>query len=642
MLVSKANIDLALEILTKDKDVIWSIDLETFCPVDNFAAITNKSKPLDKINSKIASLQISTPNGNNLYFNFAHKDGDLDYKYLKIIFDIKDTHKHLIAHNFNFEWTLLYLHGVDLSEFILWDTMIMGWLRDENAPQGLKPSIKKYFNYDMIKYKNVVGEGTMEMITGAEGYEYGMDDAIWTLKLFELYYKAIDVDYYLTFEEPVIKYIALHHIKGQLVDLKDLSDYALEDIEKSQRILNEFPVLKGVNLNSPKQVSNLLFNVLKLPVGKVSKKTGAPSTDKETLHNLILDYAETNPELKAFSEIRSIETRKKLYFKPYPLLVYPDGRWHSEIRHSGTVTGRFSMSSPNLQQMPKRGEGIRIRKVIIPEKEHEFIVSIDWSQIELRMAAHMSQDPKLLDAYRTGKDLHKVSGTNIMKCSYEEISERIAAGDKYAKSCRQKGKTLNFAALYLAGANRLSKFDLLNCTTAEAEEFLEAHKNGYSGYFHDFVNDTLREAREKLYVKTIFGRKRHLPNLTSPIKALKIDAEHQAVNARIQGSCGELMKLAFARLGDENLLYNDDVSFVTPIHDEFVFSMTREGVLKYLKPIKQIMEKTPKGFSVPVEAAASIGINFCDQVDIDDVDNLELYMEKALSFKSKGDWNELR
>jgi len=636
MLVTSKNIQEALDILKEDEDVIWSIDLETFCPMDNFAQITGKTKPLDRINSKIASLQITTAKEHNLYFNFAHLDGDLDYKYLKDIFELKQSNLHLIAHNFNFEWTLLYLHGVDLTRFTLWDTMIMGWLRNENEPQGLKPSIKKYFGYEMASYKATVGEGTMAMITGEEGYDYGMDDAIWTLKLFDLYYESIDVNYYLTFDEPIIKYIAMHHVKGQQVNTDIIAQFVVDDESKAQKLLSEFPVLRGVNLNSPKQMANLLFNEMKLPPVKVSRKTGNPSTDKETLNTLILEHSKTNPELEAFAEIKKIETKKKLYYKPYPRLVYPDGRWHSEIRHSGTVTGRFSMSSPNLQQMAKRGESVKVRRVIVPNKEHEFILCIDWSQIELRMAAHMSQDPKLLDAYRTEKDLHTVSGTNILNCSYEKMKELLETGDLEAKKARQKGKTLNFAALYGAAAGRLSKYDLLDCSVGEAEYFLQAHKEGYSKYFYDFVNDTLIEARNKLFVETIFKRKRRLPNLTSPIKALRIDAEHQAVNARVQGSCGELMKLSFARLGDEDLLYNGELEFVCPVHDEFVYSTTREGVHKYLRRIKEIMEMTPKGFSVPIIAAASVGVNFADQIEIEDLDNLDKYLDEALAYQSKG------
>jgi len=363
MLISNKNINEAIELLKKDEGTIWSIDLETFCPIDNFPEITGKTKPLDRLNSKIVSLQITTAHLHNFYFNFAHSDGDLDYSWLKVIFDLKQTNTHLIAHNFSFEWTLLYLHDVDLTRFTLWDTMVMGWLRNENEQQGLKSSIKKYFNYQMATYKTTVGDGNMSMITGEEGYAYGMDDAIWTLKLFDKYYAEINTDYYLTFDEPILKYIAMHYIKGQKVDISIIKDFILEDEIKSQKLLSEYPILRGLNLNSPKQVANLLFNELRLPPVKVSKKTGQPSTDKETLNTLILDHSKTNPELKAFEEIRKIETKKKLYYKPYPKLVYPDGRWHSAIRHTGTVTGRFSMSSPNLQQMAKRGDSVKIRRV---------------------------------------------------------------------------------------------------------------------------------------------------------------------------------------------------------------------------------------------------------------------------------------
>ena len=636
MLVTSKNIQEALDILKVGPDEIWSIDLETYEPFSWFHECTPKTTPLNRMDSKIASLQIATQSGIELYFNFDHKDGDVDYKYLKEIFSYCKS-KDLIAHNFSFEFTLLYTHGCDLSDFFLYDTMVMGTLLNENMQQGLKWAIKYFFQHSMPTYKETVGEGNMHDITGQEGYEYGMSDAVWTLKLYDFYRSRINMDYYETFEMGIPEVASKLYLSGQNIDFDKLDKLRLEDMTREQHIISDNEKLQGLNFNSPKQVGNLLFNVLKLPVKKVGK-TGQPSTDKETLNTLILNYGKDYPLLKAFSEIRGIETREKLYYKAYPKLKYPDGRIHSELRQTGTVTGRFSMSSPNLQQVAKRGEGVKVRSVFIPnfEKGEDIIVAIDWSQIELRMAGHLSQDPKLLDAYRTGKDLHTVSGTNILDCSYEELKERLAAGDLDAKKARQKGKTLNFAALYGASPGRLAKFDLLDCTEGEAEAFLMAHKIGYEGYFYKYWNEQVAMAMATQKATTMFGKVRHLPDLASPIKAIKSMAINKIVNSIVQGSCAELMKVAMVSLHAEGLLFNDGITFLGPIHDEFVFSMRSDMAEEYIPRIKELMEIAPKGFSLPLEAAASLGVNFADQLEVDDYNSIAEAIEAAKTYKSQG------
>lgn len=640
MLIGSHNLAEAYEILSKETEKsLWSIDLETFTDIDYFVQIDSKSRPLNRINSHIASLQIATSNGAELYFNFAHKDGDLDYSILPTIFSYCVS-KVLIIHNANFEYVLLKLHGMDISGFKIYDTMIMGWMINENLSQSLKQSVARIFQYSMKKYEDTVGDkGHMGNITGEEGYSYGMDDAIWTLKLFYFYYQhpAFSDTYYQIFKQPLIAAIGDHYINGQSINLKVLEELHLEDIKDRQKIISDYQVLQGVNIDSPNQISKLFFETLKLPIVKVSKKTGKPSTDKEVLNSLIEDYAEEYPVIKAFSKLRTIATREKLYYKPYPFLLYPDKLLHSEIRQTGTVTGRFSMSGPNLQQLSKRGEGVKVRRIFTPKEGHDYIVSIDWSQIELRMAAHLSQDPKLLDAYRTDKDLHTVSGTNILSCSFEEIAERLAAGDPEAKKARQKGKTLNFAALYGATAGRLSKFDLLNCSTGEAEVFLQLHKQGYAQYFYNYWEEKLAECRNKTYVTTLFGNRRNIPDILSPIKSIKAEAQNKVVNAIVQGSCSELMSAGFGTLYSNNLLYNDDIHFIAPIHDEFVFSMTKKGLLENIHTIRSIMEEAPKGFTVPIKASVSFGLNFADQVEVgEDLSVIESMFEEVDSYTSKG------
>ncbi len=622
MIVNKSNIYEALLILKDSPEEIWSIDLETYNPYEGkwFMELSAKQRPLNRIDSKIVSLQLATDSGIQMYFDFNHKqegeDLRLAYDNLENILSLCKSND-MIAHNAGFEYGMIARHGYDCPQDY-YDTMIMGVLYNENMAQGLKPTIKHRFGHTMHSYKETVGEGTMADITAKEGYEYGMDDAIWTLKLYHWLEQRINMSYYETFEMDLIKIISKQYAQGQAVDLDELNRIQAEDIQAKNLILAEFPRLANLNLDSPKQVGEWLFNEMGLKPFKVSKKTGVPSTDKESLYELQVEYGKEYPIIKAFGEIKKVQTRLKLYYKPYPRLIYPDGLLHSEIRQTGTVTGRFSMNSPNLQQVAKRGEGVKVRGVFIPfaDKGHDCIVCIDWSQIELRIAAHVSQDPKLLDAYLTKKDLHTVSGTNISGDTYDAMMDKLHEGDKTAKAARQAGKCLNFAALYLAQAKRLSAFDLLDCSVAEAEDFLMAHKQGYAGYFYDYVNTVNATLIEQAYVTTMFGRHRRLPNIKSPIGKLRSEAQGQGLNFTIQGAAGELMKLGLMTLDREGLLFAEDHTFIVPVHDEYVFSADSTKVHKWLSQAVEIMQRTPKGFSVPIIAEVSIGKNFAKQNEL--------------------------
>lgn len=623
MIVNQDNIEEALNILKDSPEEIWSIDLETYNPYQDtwFMELSAKKRPLNRIDSKIVSLQLATPSGIEMYFDFNHRqegeDLRLDYAYLGIILDYCKL-KRLIAHNAGFEYGMILRHGYDCQQDY-YDTMIMGVLYNENMPQGLKPTIKHRFGYVMHSYSDTVGSGTMRDITAVEGYEYGMDDAIWTLKLYDWLVQRINLWYYETFEMDLIKIISKQYAQGQAVDLQELDRIQAEDIQTKNQLLATWPKFKELNLNSPKQIRDWLFNELKLQPFKVSKTTGQPSTDKESLFELEQAYGKELPIIKAFSEIKKVETRLKLYYRPYPNLIYPDGLFHSEIRQSNVVTGRFSMNSPNLQQIAKRGEGVKVRGVFVPFKDrgHDCIVSIDWSQIELRMAAHMSKDPKLIDAYNTGKDLHTVSGTNISGDDYDIMMDKLHLGDKKAKKARQAGKCLNFAALYLAQPKRLSAFDLLDCSVAEAEDFLQAHKKGYSAYFYDYVNKVNAILAANASISTLFGRVRHLPNINSPMKVLKSEAQGQGLNFTIQGSAGELMKIGLIEVDKQGLLFAEDHTFIIPVHDEYVFSANSKTVHEWLPKVVEIMQWQPKGFAVPIVAEASIGPNFAIQKELE-------------------------
>ena len=224
MLVTSKNIDEALELLKNSENNLWSIDLETYEPFSWFHECTPKTTPLNRVDSKIASLQITTECGVRVFFNFDLKDGDLDYKYLKDIFGHCKSKK-VIAHNASFEFTLFLQHDCDLSDFDWYDTMVMGVLLNENMQQGLKPAVKLFFKHTMPSYKETVGEGNMKDITGEECYEYGMSDTDWTLKLFYFYRDRINMPYYETFEMGIPEVASKLYLSGQAIDFESRGGY---------------------------------------------------------------------------------------------------------------------------------------------------------------------------------------------------------------------------------------------------------------------------------------------------------------------------------------------------------------------------------------------------------------------------------
>lgn len=385
-------------------------------------------------------------------------------------------------------------------------------------------------------------------------------------------------------------------IKVDLVYLKKLSG----DLEKEISVLvKEIYKLAGgeFNLNSPKQLSEILFQKLKIETaGILKRKTGAFATDVETLAAL----KDRHPVVEPILKYRELFKLKSTYVEPLRELADKKGRIHTTFVQTGTGTGRLSSQNPNLQNIPVIGEwGKKIRKAFISEKGFSFL-SLDYSQIELRVLATVSGDTKMIDAFNNDLDIHKITASNVFNVPLEKVTPEM----------RNVAKTLNFGVIYGMGPLAFSKVSGLS--RGEAEKFIKE-------YFNDFYDvkiwqeKTIKKAREVGYVETLNGRRRLLPNINWPNRRFAAEAERTAINMPIQGLAADIIKLAMIRV--DNLIkknkWGDKVRMLLSIHDELVFEIVDDILKESMVEIKEEMENAYK-LSVPLKVDSAVGKNWSE------------------------------
>ncbi len=374
--------------------------------------------------------------------------------------------------------------------------------------------------------------------------------------------------------------------------LKQLSDEFCERIKKLEEEIYELAGTR-FNLNSPKQLSEVLFERLKLPSGKKGK-TGY-STSSSVLQNLI----NAHPIVRKILQYRELYKLKSTYVDAIPNLVNPQtGRVHTKFNPTGTATGRISSSEPNLQNIPiKSEEGRKIRRAFVAEDGY-FLVSLDYSQIELRIMAHLSQEPKLISAFQKGEDIHRRTASEIFGVPEEEVDDLL----------RSRAKAVNFGIIY--GISSFGLSETVSITPEEAEKFIDSYFKHYPRV-KLFIDKTIHEAREKLYVKTLFGRKRYIPEIKSINKQVRNAYERIAINAPIQGTAADIIKLAMIEIYKEIENKNLKSRILLQIHDELILEVPEEEMEFTPLMAKEKMEKVVE-LSVPLVVEISVGKNLAE------------------------------
>lgn len=400
-------------------------------------------------------------------------------------------------------------------------------------------------------------------------------------------------------EMPLIGVLAEMERNGVRIDTLQLRDYSKrlsEELAQIESQIAQLTGVEGVNLSSPKQVGVLLFETLGIaPHIKKNAKGGYP-TDEETLSSL----EESSPVVRLILEYRAVKKLLSTYTDNLPNLISPlDGKIHTTFNQALTATGRLSSNNPNLQNIPIRTErGREIRKAFVPSSPEGFIVSADYSQIELRLMAHLSGDPHFVEAFRSGEDIHTATAAKIFKVSPEEVT----------KEQRGRAKTANFGIIYGISAFGLSQ--RLGMSRKDSKELIDAYFTSYPG-IKEYMNDTIARGREAGYVETIFGRKRFLPDINSRNANLRSFNERNAINAPLQGSAADIIKIAMVNLHRKMKELGLKSKLVLQVHDELVLDVVPEELQQICAVVKEQMESVIE-LKVPLIAECGYGKNWLE------------------------------
>ena len=508
-----------------------------------------------------------------------------------------------LGQNIKYEWIVLKRHGIDLRG-IEGDTMIASYLLNPTKHNhNLGEIAGEYLDRTVTEYKEVVGSGskavTFDQIELSKARDYSCGDADITLQLSHRLLPKLEQqgfrDLYEKVEMPLVVVLAKMEMNGVKIDTALLEDFSKEVEVQLEQNMGRIYQLAGetFNINSSQQLGKILFDKLRLPVIKKTK-TGY-STDVDVLTKLSLQH-DLPLEILSF---RNLSKLKSTYIDALPKLVHPKtGRVHTSYNQTVTATGRLSSSDPNLQNIPIRTEeGNRIRQAFIPEKG-SLIVSADYSQIELRILAHVSQDDVLVQAFKQDEDIHSRTASQIFGVPMEQVTP----------SMRREAKVINFGIIYGMSPYGLSQ--QLGIEAKTAQIYIDEYFRKYTGV-KSYIERGLAEAREKGYVTTLLHRRRYLPDIQSPNAAVRQAAERMAVNSPLQGTAADIIKVAMIRI--QNRIEKLDLStrMIMQVHDELVFEVPEKELERVRKLIQDEMEAV-MDFSVPLKVSVHAGKNWAE------------------------------
>lgn len=514
----------------------------------------------------------------------------------------KDIQK--IGQNIKFDILVLRKYGVKVAG-PLFDTMIAHYLLNPELHHGMDYLAETYLNYKPVPIEQLIGpkgkkQGSMRNVPIEEIKEYAAEDADITLQLksyFEPLMKQEDVEsLFYDMEMPLIYVLAEMEATGVKVDTQALKQSSVTLSNQLANLEKEIHGLAGCefNINSTKQVGEVLFDKLQLDSKAKKTKTGGYSTSEEVLEKL----RSKHPIVDKLLEYRGIKKLLSTYIDALPELINPTtGKIHTSYNQAVTATGRLSSTNPNLQNIPVRDEmGREIRKAFIADNEKCIFFSADYSQIELRIMAHLSGDPHMIDAFCEGEDIHAATAAKIYGLSPAEVSSDM----------RRKAKTANFGIIY--GISVFGLAERLDIPRGEAKELIDGYFKSYPR-IREYMDESIRAAKEKGYVETLFKRKRFLPDINSHNAIVRGYAERNAINAPIQGSAADIIKLAMIhihqRFEEENLRSR----MILQVHDELNFNVWKDELEKVKEIVLDGMEQVIK-LRVPLIADYGEGENW--------------------------------
>ena len=506
-----------------------------------------------------------------------------------------------VGQNFKYDLTIFARNGIDVQG-VAFDTMLESYVLNSTGRHNMDDLAKRYLGHQTISFEEIAGKGknqlTFNQIPLEQAAEYAAEDADVTMKLQQVLWEKLSKEptlekLFKEMELPLLGVLSRMERRGVLIDSDALFLQSNEIANRLSELEEQAYVLAGqpFNLASTKQLQEILFDKLGLPVIQKTPK-GAPSTNEEVLEEL----AFSNELPKVLVEHRGLSKLKSTYTDKLPQMVNPQtGRVHTSYHQAVTATGRLSSSDPNLQNIPIRNEeGRRIRQAFIA-REGFTVVAADYSQIELRIMAHLSQDQGLINAFTQGKDIHRSTAAEIFGVALDEVTSEQ----------RRNAKAINFGLIYGMSAFGLSR--QLGIGRADAQSYMDLYFKRYPGV-QTFMHDIREKAKAQGYVETLFGRRLYLPDINSSNGMRRKAAERVAINAPMQGTAADIIKRAMIQL-DQKLQNDPDIAMIMQVHDELVFEVRSEKVAFYSELIKTQMESAAD-LVVPLIVEVGQGTNW--------------------------------
>lgn len=569
-----------------------------------FLSLDTETTGTDPISAKLVGLSFSIRENQAFYVPIPQNDEEAQ----KIVNEFKPIYENenilKIGQNIKYDLLVLQNYGVELKGKIF-DTMIAHYLLQPELHHGMDYMAEVYLNYQTIHIEELIGKGknqkNMADLPPTAVYEYACEDADVTLKLkniLEPQLKENDCDrLFWEIEMPLMPVLAYMERNGVCIDREGLKETSRLYTEEMNRIEQEIHELAGTDFNiaSPKQVGEVLFDRLKIVDKPKKTKTGQYVTSEEVLESLRTKH----PVVEKILEHRGLKKLLGTYIDALPKLVNPEtGHIHTSFNQTITTTGRLSSSNPNLQNIPVRNEyGKEIRKAFIPEEGCLFF-SADYSQIELRIMAHLSGDEHMIEAFRNGYDIHAATAAKIFKKSLEEVT----------KEERSKAKTANFGIIY--GITAFGLAERMGVSRTEAKELIEGYFQTYPKV-KEYMNRSIEMAREKGYTETVYHRKCHLRDINSHNAVVRGYAERNAINSPIQGSAADIIKIAMIRIYHRFREEQLRSKMILQVHDELNFSVYPEEKEKVQQIVIEEMEHA-YSMQVPLEADYGWGKNWLE------------------------------
>ncbi|UPK80878.1 DNA polymerase I [Proteus vulgaris] len=593
-------------ILTHESLVHW-VELLKKAPAFAFDTETDS---LNNIDARLIGMSFAIEPGKAAYIPLRHEYLDAPDQLplddvltaLKPILEDKNILK--IGQNLKFDRGIMENEGIELNG-IHFDTMLESYvLNSVSNRHDMDTLAEKHLNHKTTTFEEIAGKGkgqlTFNQIEVEQATLYAAEDADITLLLHQALYPQIEAieplkHVYRDIEMPLVPVLSRMERKGVLIDAQVLAVQSQEITQRLAEIEKETFALAGqeFNLSSPKQLQEILFDKLQLPVIKKTPK-GAPSTNEEVLEEL----AHSHELPRLILEHRGLAKLKSTYTDKLPLMVNSKTkRVHTSYHQAVTATGRLSSRDPNLQNIPVRNEeGRRIRQAFIAREGFK-IVAADYSQIELRIMAHLSQDKGLLDAFAQGKDIHRATASEVFGIPLEEVTSEQ----------RRSAKAINFGLIYGMSAFGLSQ--QIGVERREAQRYMDLYFERYPGVL-DYMERTRKQASEQGYVETLDGRRLYLPEINSKNAIRRKASEREAINAPMQGTAADIIKKAMIEV--DHWICNecpDDVHMIMQVHDELVFEVRESYLEKANTMIHKLMEGSME-LAIPLKVEVGVGNNW--------------------------------